>query len=175
MKNISLRFALTGTLNQSFILNFFKNTFFSVVFFLFIITFVFASDREFFVNAFKDPASPVMEGIIDFHHDVFFFLVVILIFVSWFLIRILSLNLIADYHDITTVAVLAKPVQIQVLEFIWTLIPTLILFAIAGPSFTLLYAMNELLVPSITVKVIGNQWYWSYEIADPVIFETDLN
>jgi cytochrome c oxidase subunit 2 len=157
MKTFFDNLKFSRSLTQSIFLNLFKNTVFAFIFFFLIITITFASDRDFYVNAFKDPASPVMEGIIDFHHDVFFFLIVILIFVSWFLIRILAYNLISDNIVITNVSVLSKPVQIQSLEFIWTLIPTLILFAIAGPSFTLLYAMNELLVPSITVKVIGNQ------------------
>jgi len=157
-------------LSSSFFLGFFRNPIIAFFIFFFFINLVFYKDKNFYVNAFKDPASPVMEGIIDFHHDVFFFLIVILIFVTWFLIRILAKNVISDTVDITKVSLLQKPVQIQSLEFIWTLVPTLILFAIAGPSFTLLYAMNELLIPSITVKVIGNQWYWSYEITDPVVF-----
>jgi heme/copper-type cytochrome/quinol oxidase subunit 2 len=159
-----------NSLSQSLVLNLFRNTLSAVFIFFILITFIFNSDRDFFTNAFKDPASPVMEGIIDFHHDVFFFLIVILVFVGWFLIRILAYNIVSDNIVITSVTLLSKPVQIQSLEFIWTLVPTIILFAIAGPSFTLLYAMNELLTPSITIKAIGNQWFWTYEIADPVVF-----
>jgi len=36
---------------------------------------------------FQDPATPVAEGIINFHHDLVFFLVLIVIFVSWLLAR----------------------------------------------------------------------------------------
>lgn len=154
-------------LHQGLLVNFFRNIVFSYLFFLVIIFIVFNEDREFFVNAFKDPASPVMEGIIDFHHDVFFFLIMILIFVSWFLIRILCINVVSEDIDLD-ITVFKKPKQIQLLEFVWTLIPTLILFAIAIPSFTLLYAMNELLTPSITVKATGNQWYWTYEFGDEI-------
>ena len=50
------------------------------------------------------------------------------------------------------------------LEIIWTIIPTLILLSIAIPSFLLLYAIDEQNNPIITLKVIGNQWYWSYEV-----------
>lgn len=52
------------------------------------------------------------------------------------------------------------------LEVIWTIIPTLILVTIAIPSFALLYSMDELLDPTVTVKIIGHQWYWSYEYSD---------
>jgi len=169
IKNYFTNMRSSNILNNSIILTFMMSNIFAIGLFFSIITFVFNGERDFFANAFKDPASPVMEGIIDFHHDVFFFLVIILIFVSWFLIRILSYNVISENIQITRVSILKKPSHIQSLEFIWTIIPTLILFAIAGPSFTLLYAMNELLTPSITVKAIGHQWYWVYEIADPYV------
>jgi cytochrome c oxidase subunit 2 len=52
------------------------------------------------------------------------------------------------------------------LEIIWTLTPALILVTIAFPSFKLLYLMDEVIDPSITVKAIGHQWYWSYEYSD---------
>jgi len=52
------------------------------------------------------------------------------------------------------------------LEIIWTIIPTIILIFIAVPSLTLLYSMDELQKPSVTLKVIGRQWYWSYEYTD---------
>lgn len=52
------------------------------------------------------------------------------------------------------------------LEIIWTIIPSLILLAIAVPSFILLYSMDEIIDPSITIKAVGHQWYWSYEYSD---------
>jgi heme/copper-type cytochrome/quinol oxidase subunit 2 len=155
-------------LHQGLVINLFRNIYFSVFFFLIVIHAIFKTDYDFYANAFKDPASPVMEGIIDFHHDVFFYLIIILIFISWFLIRILTNNIISDDLPIINVTRFTKPSEMQLLEFIWTLIPTLILFAIAIPSFTLLYAMNELITPAITVKVTGLQWYWNYEITDRV-------
>ena len=52
------------------------------------------------------------------------------------------------------------------LEIIWTIIPTIILIFIAIPSFILLYSLDEVINPSITLKAIGHQWYWSYEYSD---------
>jgi cytochrome c oxidase subunit 2 len=49
------------------------------------------------------------------------------------------------------------------LEIVWTIVPTLILVFIAIPSFWVLFCVDELLDPLVTVKCIGNQWYWSYE------------
>lgn len=52
------------------------------------------------------------------------------------------------------------------LEIIWTVIPTIILIFIAIPSFILLYSLDEVINPSVTLKAIGHQWYWSYEYSD---------
>jgi len=52
------------------------------------------------------------------------------------------------------------------LEFIWTITPAAILWAIGLPSLRLLYLMDEILDPELSVKVMGNQWYWSYEYSD---------
>nr|QUL61652.1 cytochrome c oxidase subunit 2 [Orthopagus splendens] len=54
----------------------------------------------------------------------------------------------------------------QVLETIWTILPAIILIFIAMPSIKILYLMEEMVNPSITIKVIGHQWYWSYEYSD---------
>lgn len=51
----------------------------------------------------------------------------------------------------------------QIIEIIWTLIPGIILLFIALPSLRLLYLLDEIYNPIITIKIIGNQWYWSYE------------
>ena len=109
---------------------------------------------------FQDPASSIMEGIIELHHDIMYFLIVIVIFVSWMLIRIIQLfnqNVHTIPENITH--------NIE-LEIIWTTIPSIILLMLAIPSFSLLYAIDELVSPEITVKVIGNQWFWSYEFSE---------
>lgn len=54
----------------------------------------------------------------------------------------------------------------SLLEIVWTIIPAFILLLIAVPSFALLYSLDELIDPSVTIKIIGHQWYWSYEISD---------
>lgn len=54
----------------------------------------------------------------------------------------------------------------HLIEFLWTIAPALILGGIALPSFRLLYLMDEIIEPQLTVKAIGNQWYWSYEYYD---------
>jgi cytochrome c oxidase subunit 2 len=47
------------------------------------------------------------------------------------------------------------------IEIIWTIFPSMILMFIAIPSFALLYSMDEVVDPTITIKAIGHQWYWS--------------
>jgi cytochrome c oxidase subunit 2 len=59
-----------------------------------------------------------------------------------------------------------KKTHDYLLEIIWTMIPSVILILIAIPSFSLLYAMDEVVSPSLTLKVIGHQWYWAYEYSD---------
>ena len=111
---------------------------------------------------FQVAATPVMEGIVNFHHDLFFFLVVICIFVIYMLIKC-----IVVFNSSNT----KEPIVVThapVLEIIWTIIPALILIAIAIPSFSLLYSIDEVVQSIFSIKVIGHQWYWSYEILDPV-------
>lgn len=217
---------------------------------------------------FQDPATPIMEGIIDLHHYICFFLIVVLIFVSWMLISIifrfsffpklhfyvewyksehqfpfLSYLFYSKYKNIfsrfqtpkmdkamvnnqiiaflwcciynhktsqtegnsiknlknlfefafpfqnfyeswcllkfkkykpdyaKSYALINKGYAIShgtAIEIIWTIIPSIILIFIAIPSFVLLYSMDEVVTDnlSLTVKVIGHQWYWSYQISD---------
>jgi cytochrome c oxidase subunit 2 len=112
---------------------------------------------------FQTPASPVMEGIVNFHHDLFFFLLGICALVFYMLIR--CIILFNSESNKTPLIVTHAPV----LEIIWTLIPAVILIFVAIPSFSLLYSMDEIIEPLLTIKVIGHQWYWSYEFLDPNI------
>lgn len=119
--------------------------------------------------SFQDPGSPIMEGIINLHHEIMFFLILIIIFVLYMLVQIITffrkeVNCVPS--DIT---------HQTNLEIIWTIIPTLILLMITIPSFSLLYAVDELVSPDLTIKVIGNQWYWTYEYTDcqhEIIFDS---
>ena len=52
------------------------------------------------------------------------------------------------------------------IELIWTITPAFVLIAIVFPSFRLLYLLDEVISPTVTIKVVGHQWYWSYEYSD---------
>ena len=60
----------------------------------------------------------------------------------------------------------------QSTEILWTTLPCLVLFAIGFPRLRLLYLLDEVGTPSINIKVIGHQWYWSYEYSD---WEEDIS
>lgn len=109
---------------------------------------------------FQDPATPLMEGIVNLHHQIMFYLILIAVFVCWMLARIIML-----FNEDKN-AVPSKVVHGTLLEIIWTVTPSFVLLMIAVPSFNLLYAMDKVIEPQITIKVIGHQWYWSYEYSD---------
>lgn len=108
---------------------------------------------------FQDPATPIAEGIVDLHHDIMFFLTVICIFVCYILVRTVVL-----FHSSKNNFV--KLTHGKVIEIVWTIIPGLILAVIAIPSLALLYSLDEVTDPAITLKAVGHQWYWSYEYSD---------
>jgi cytochrome c oxidase subunit 2 len=123
-------------------------------------TFTFSDIARPWQFSFQDPATPVMEGLINFHHDLMFFLIAIVVFTSWIVIRsVIRFNY-------KTNSVPATFVHGTSIEIAWTLLPAFILFTIALPSFSLLYSMDEIINPAMTVKVIGHQWYWVYEYSD---------
>jgi cytochrome c oxidase subunit 2 len=109
---------------------------------------------------FQDPATPVMEGMIYFHNYLAFFLILICAVVFW------MLYVIIKNFDYTIHSVSDRFTHSNILEIVWTLIPAFLLLLIAVPSFALLYSLDELVDPSLTLKVVGHQWYWSYEYSD---------
>nr|QIE12518.1 cytochrome c oxidase subunit II [Lemnia saucia] len=54
----------------------------------------------------------------------------------------------------------------HMIEMIWTILPALTLIFIALPSLKLIYMIDEIRNPLITMKTIGHQWYWTYEYSD---------
>jgi len=151
---------------------------------------------------FQPAYSPIMEGIIDLHHYICFFLVGILTFVVWMLFftvfqyKYVSFNsFLSKQHaakleikkNLTFFNRLVDGISKFVgkanfehtrnlshwttLEIVWTILPSFILFAIAIPSFLLLYSMDELTDDvAITIKVVGHQWYWSYQFINTSLF-----
>jgi cytochrome c oxidase subunit 2 len=110
---------------------------------------------------FQDGASPSFEGIVDLHNRIMFYLVVILFGVTWVMISIMR-----NFNKSENKLVYRYLNHGTLIELIWTVGPALVLVAIAFPSFKLLYLMDEVIDPAMTVKVTGHQWYWEYEYAD---------
>ncbi|MBC8302497.1 MAG: cytochrome c oxidase subunit II [Pelagibacterales bacterium] len=109
---------------------------------------------------FSESASPSMEGIVNFHNHLMVVLCFIAVFVGW-----LMINSVKYYSEFE----ISKHTQFthsKELEIVWTTVPALILLFLATPSFTLLYSMDEIVDPELTLKIIGHQWYWGYEMSE---------
>jgi len=117
---------------------------------------------------FQDPATPIMEGVIDFHNHILFFLIIIACLVGWLLFRVCQL-----FGSEKLKEPLPNFSHSTLLEVAWTVFPALILVAIAIPSFALLYSLEEVIDPFFTLKVTGAQWYWHYEYSD-WLFDNDI-
>lgn len=110
---------------------------------------------------FQDPATPVAQSIIQLHDYIMFYLVGVVVLVFWLLVMILL-----TYHEKKNPFPNKYFTHGTTLEIIWTITPAIILIAIAFPSIELLYLMDEVIDPLITIKIVGHQWYWSYEFSD---------
>jgi cytochrome c oxidase subunit 2 len=109
---------------------------------------------------FQQAATPVMENIEWFHDRLLWLIVAITLFVlALLLVVIVRFNSRANPTP-------SRTTHNTLLEVMWTLVPVVILVAIAVPSFKLLFL--ELTVPpaDLTVKATGKQWYWSYSYPD---------
>jgi cytochrome c oxidase subunit II len=115
----------------------------------------------------QDAATPVMENIISFHNLLLVIITVITLFVlALLVIVVVKFNAKAN-------PVPSKTTHNTLIEVAWTLIPVLILVAIAVPSFRLLFQQLDIPKADLTVKATGKQWYWSYSYPDNGKFEFD--
>ena len=122
--------------------------------------------------SFQAPATPIMEGIIDAHGEIFVYLILILsLVISLFVYVIFCF---VDFKDNETNVFVdnwnIKSTQtVQLIEFIWTIIPTFLLILIGLPSFSLLFALEEInncVTTDLSVTAVGRQWYWVYFYED---------
>nr|YP_009743929.1 cytochrome c oxidase subunit II [Protambulyx eurycles]QIE12704.1 cytochrome c oxidase subunit II [Protambulyx eurycles] len=103
----------------------------------------------------QNSASPLMEQIIFFHDHTLIILIMITILVGYLMLNLFFNKYINRFL-----------LEGQMIEMIWTILPAITLIFIALPSLRLLYLLDELNNPLITLKSIGHQWYWSYEYSD---------
>jgi len=115
---------------------------------------------EMWQTGLQDPATPNAEGMYSFHLFLLSVLLLVGILVCWMMSYI-----IYYFNDNNNKSSLLFT-HSSLLEIIWTVFPAIILLVISVPSFALLYSLDEIIDPSISVKIIGHQWYWSYELSD---------
>nr|YP_097014.1 cytochrome c oxidase subunit II [Oedipina poelzi]AAU20438.1 cytochrome c oxidase subunit II [Oedipina poelzi] len=104
---------------------------------------------------FQDAASPIMEELLHFHDHAL---------MAVFMISTLVLYIITTM--MTTKLTNTNAMDAQEIEMVWTIMPAVILIVIALPSLRILYLMDEIDNPHLTIKTTGHQWYWSYEFTN---------
>lgn len=139
--------------------SFFRNFNFILIFIFFLDLFryeLFADSAENWQVEFQDSASPIMDGIVTLYQDLFFIAFLILGIVMWILFCI------AKQYDVTSPRTTEWHMSdrvIMILEFLWVLIPALLLVGVMSSSLAILYSIDEIIDPVLTLKVIGHQWY----------------
>nr|YP_010000316.1 cytochrome c oxidase subunit II [Sylvia borin]QOD96189.1 cytochrome c oxidase subunit II [Sylvia borin] len=103
---------------------------------------------------FQDASSPIMEELMQFHDHTLMVALAICTLVLYILTSVLTGKLTSNTADA------------QAIELIWTILPAAVLITLALPSLRILYMMDEINEPALTLKAIGHQWYWSYEYTD---------
>nr|WMY24224.1 cytochrome c oxidase subunit II [Microtermes sp. F MLW-2023a] len=110
----------------------------------------------------QDSASPIMEQLIFFHDHALMIMLMIITTVMYTMVSIIQNKQTSRFI-----------LEGQMIETIWTIAPAIILVFIAMPSLRLLYLMDEVHNPALTLKAVGHQWYWSYEYSDFTKLEFD--
>lgn len=105
--------------------------------------------------SFPDINSPIIEQIAFFHDHSIIIIIIITIITLYIIINIIINNLTRR-----------SLMEGQEIEIVWTIIPALTLIFIAIPSLYLLYLTDETFSSQISIKILGHQWYWSYEYSD---------
>nr|AHG06438.1 cytochrome c oxidase subunit II [Nemertopsis sp. WYS-2013] len=111
---------------------------------------------------FQDASSPLMEQLIFFHDHAMVVIVLIISLVGYMFFSLIFGSFLGRFL-----------LEYQEVEAVWTVLPGLVLVFLALPSLRLLYLLDEVNDSSLTVKVIGHQWYWSYEYSDFLDVEYD--
>nr|AIZ97025.1 cytochrome c oxidase subunit II [Pampus sp. Li et al., 2014] len=104
---------------------------------------------------FQDAASPLMEELLHFHDHA----LMIIFLISTLVLYIITILISTKFTNMNLL-------DSQEIEVVWTVLPAVVLILIALPSLRILYLMDEVNDPHLTIKAMGHQWYWSYEYTD---------
>nr|QQV69669.1 cytochrome c oxidase subunit 2 [Anodonta anatina] len=104
---------------------------------------------------FQDSYSSLSSELTFFHDHAMFVLVLVSSFVGYMMVCLLKSSLSSRFI-----------MEAQALEAAWTMVPGLLLLILAIPSVRLLYLLDEVGGPMVSMKAIGHQWYWEYEYGD---------
>nr|YP_010363553.1 cytochrome c oxidase subunit II [Atkinsoniella wui]UNZ12654.1 cytochrome c oxidase subunit II [Atkinsoniella wui] len=107
------------------------------------------------ILSFQDAVSPIMEQLIMFHDHTMMIIIMITMIVTYMMITLFMNKFINRLL-----------LEGQMIELIWTIMPAFLLIFIALPSLRILYLLEEINNPLITIKAVGHQWFWSYEYSD---------
>nr|YP_220644.1 cytochrome c oxidase subunit II [Latimeria menadoensis]ACX31752.1 cytochrome c oxidase subunit II [Latimeria menadoensis]BAD90819.1 cytochrome c oxidase subunit II [Latimeria menadoensis] len=103
----------------------------------------------------QDAASPVMEELLHFHDHALMIVFLISTLVLYIILAMMTTKMTDKYI-----------LDAQEIEIVWTLLPAIVLILVALPSLRILYLIDEVENPHLTIKAMGHQWYWSYEYTD---------
>src|SRR6266704_5104099 len=117
----------------------------------------------------QPPATPVKDRLSAFHDE----LLVIITLITIFVLGLLLYVIVRFHHERHPVP--TRTSHNTVIEMLWTVVPVLVLVIIAIPSFKLMYYMDRVPNPDMTIKVTGHQWYWTYEYPDQAGLSFDSN
>jgi cytochrome c oxidase subunit 2 len=115
----------------------------------------------------QQAATQVMESITTFHS----FLLILITLITVFVLGLLVIVMVK--FNAKSNPVPSRTTHNTLLEVLWTVVPVLILVAIAVPSFRLLFLELDVPKADLTVKATGKQWYWTFTYPDNGPFEFD--
>ena len=121
----------------------------------------FANQPQLWGIDLQPAATPVMEDIRWFHNQLLFPLITV---ITLFVMGLMAYVMVKFNRKANPTP--SKFTHNTTVEVLWTVIPVIILVVIAVPSFKLLYKADSIAEAEMTLKVTGNQWYWSYEYTD---------
>jgi cytochrome c oxidase subunit 2 len=118
---------------------------------------------------FQESVTPIMDKFIAFHDLLLVVIFAVSIFVT-LLLAYVCIKFRAKKNPVPS-----KTSHNTFIEIIWTVVPIIILVAITIPSMKTLYYNETIVDAEMTLKVIGNQWYWSYQYPDHQNISFDSN